>query len=215
MAENRTYSETEEKIFRAAIDEFAQHGKKGARLNAIAKTAGCNKTLIHYYFRSKKQLYEEVFDYHFTHLLLSIHNAITDAPTFKETLVRFVDQFTEFLREFGIYPILMLREMDKESKKKRFERVKEKIGTDSASLFKEKMNQAVKRGEIRDLDARHTFLSIIGACTHLFIAYPVLSLSSRGGNEKREKFIEEHKKHVIELIYNGLRTKRSIKKENE
>jgi TetR/AcrR family transcriptional regulator len=215
MIENRTYSETEEKIFQAAIDEFSQYGKKGARLHSIAKRAGYNKTLIHYYFRNKEQLYEEVFDYHFTHFFLSVHKAITDAPTFKETLIRFVDQFTEFLKEFGPYPILMLKEMDKESRRKQFERVKEKTGTGPISLFKEKMQEAIERGEIRDLDARHTFMSITGACTHLFIAFPVLSLSNGGSQDKRDKFIEEHKKHVIELIYNGLRANKSTKDENE
>jgi TetR/AcrR family transcriptional regulator len=213
MPDIKDYSQKEEEIFRAAVDEFSQFGKKGARLHSIAKKAGCNKTLIHYYFRNKEQLYEEVFDYHFTHFFLSVHEAITDAPTFKETLIGFVDQFTEFLKEVGPYPILMLKEMDMESKKKRFERLKEKTGTGPILLFKEKMKQAVKRKEIRNLDARHTFLSITGACIQLFIAYPMLSLSSQGSLEKKEKFIEEHKKHVIELIYNGLRTNESTNNE--
>jgi TetR/AcrR family transcriptional regulator len=211
----KDYSEKEEEIFRAAIDEFSQFGKKGARLQSIAEKADCNKTLIHYYFRNKDQLYEEVFDYHFTHFFMSIHEAITDAPTFKETLVSFVDQFMEFLKEVGPYPILMLKEMDMESKKKRFEGIKEKTGTGAVSLFKEKMKQAVERGEIRDLDARHTFMSITGACIQLFIAYPMLSLSGQGSPERKDNFIEEHKKHVIELIYDGLRTKKSTTDNNE
>lgn len=215
MADFNDYSEKEEEIFKAAIDEFSQYGKKGARVQSIAKKANCNKTLIHYYFRNKDRLYEEVFDYHFTQLFLTVYQAITDAPTFKETLIRFVDQFIEFLKEFGPYPILMLKEMDMESKKKRFERIKEKTGTGSVSLFKEKMGEAAERGEIRDLDARHTFMSIIGACTQLFIAYPILSISGHGSPEKKERFIEEHKKHVIELIYNGLRTRNSTNNHNE
>jgi AcrR family transcriptional regulator len=109
----------------------------------------------------------------------------------------------------------MLKEMDKESRRKRFERVKEKMGTGHISLFREKMEEAVKRGEVRELDPRHTFLSIMGACTQLFIAYPILTLSGSGGDEKKEKFIEEHKKHVIELIYNGLKTRKTTKDEDE
>jgi len=102
--------------------------------------------------------------------------------------------------------------MDMESKKKRFERVKEKTGVGPMSLFEEKMKRAVERGEVRDLDARHTFMSIMGACIYLFIAFPVLSLSNYEEREKKQTFIEEHKKHVIELIYNGLRTKNTNKK---
>jgi len=212
MVKERTYSEKEEEIFRAAIDEFSKHGKKGAHMQSIADKVGCNKALVHYYFRNKERLYEEVFDYQFTHFFTSVHDAIIDAPTFRETLISFVDQFTEFLKEFGPYPILMLKEMDMESKKKRFERVKEKTGVGPMSLFEEKMKRAVERGEVRDLDARHTFMSIMGACIYLFIAFPVLSLSNYEEREKKQTFIEEHKKHVIELIYNGLRTKNTNNK---
>ncbi|MGD8426388.1 MAG: TetR/AcrR family transcriptional regulator [Balneolaceae bacterium] len=205
MQGHKNYSETEEQIFRAAIEEFAEHGKKGARMQAIAEHVGCNKALVHYYFRNKERLFEEVFDYLFSRFFSTIHDAITDAPTFEETLIRFVDEFTEFLKEFGPYPILMLKEMDMESKKARFERIKEKTGTGPMSLFKEKMAQAVKRGEIRDLDARQTFMSVMGACTYLFIAFPVLSLSNPEAAEHKNEIIEERKRHIIDLIYNGLK----------
>jgi len=205
MQQQQKYSETEEQIFRAAIDEFAENGKKGARMQAIAENVGCNKALIHYYFRNKERLYEEVFDFLFSRFFTTIHHAITDAPTFEETLIRFVDEFTEFLKEFGPYPILMLKEMDMESKKLRFERIKEQTGTGPMSLFKEKMGQAVERGEIRDLDARQTFMSIMGTCTYLFIAFPVLSLSNPDAAEHKSEIIEERKRHIIDLIYNGLK----------
>lgn len=205
MPEHKKYSETEEQIFRAAIDEFAKNGKKGARMQAIAENVGCNKALVHYYFRNKERLYEEVFDFLFSRFFITIHHAITDAPTFEETLIRFVDEFTEFLKEFGPYPILMLKEMDMESKKQRFERIKEQTGTGPMSLFKEKMEQAVERGEIRDLDARQTFMSVMGTCTYLFIAFPVLSLSNPEAAEHKKEIIEERKRHIIDLIYNGLK----------
>ncbi|HKK46979.1 MAG TPA: TetR/AcrR family transcriptional regulator [Balneolaceae bacterium] len=200
------YSETEEQIFRAAIEEFAQNGKRGARMQAIAEHVGCNKALVHYYFRNKERLYEEVFDFLFSRFFITIHHAITDAPTFEETLSRFVDKFTEFLKEFGPYPILMLKEMDMESKKRRFERVKEKIGASPISVFTEKMEQAVERGEIRNLDARQTFMSVMGECIYLFISFPMLSLSNPEAVEHKKEIIEERKRHIIDLIYNGLKT---------
>jgi len=203
----KEYSEKEEKIFRAAIEEFAENGKQGARMHAIADHVGCNKALVHYYFRNKERLYEEVFDFLFSRFFITVHNAITDAPTFEETLTRFVDEFTDFLEEFGPYPILMLKEMDMDSKKKRFERIKEQTGMGPMSLFREKMEQAVERGEIRDLDVRQTFMSIMGECTYLFIAFPVLSLSNPEAAKHKKEIIEERKQHIIDLIYNGLKNK--------
>ncbi|MCB0293033.1 MAG: helix-turn-helix transcriptional regulator, partial [Calditrichaeota bacterium] len=55
-------SETERKIVEAASTVFLEKGKTGARMQAIADRAGINKALLHYYFRSKDRLYQEVFE---------------------------------------------------------------------------------------------------------------------------------------------------------
>ena len=51
-----------ENILKAARTEFSLHGFSGARLAAIAENAGVNKALIHYYFKSKDLLYENVWE---------------------------------------------------------------------------------------------------------------------------------------------------------
>ena len=52
--------ETNEKILRAAKHEFSNRGFQGARMAEIARSAKVNKALIHYYFKSKENLYFEV-----------------------------------------------------------------------------------------------------------------------------------------------------------
>jgi AcrR family transcriptional regulator len=47
-------------ILEAAIAEFSAKGFSGARVDAIARSAGANKQLIYYYFDSKIGLYEAV-----------------------------------------------------------------------------------------------------------------------------------------------------------
>ncbi|HOO71001.1 MAG TPA: TetR/AcrR family transcriptional regulator [Spirochaetota bacterium] len=50
-------NETRKKIILAAKSEFAERGYEGARMSSIAKKAGVNQALIHYYFATKEQLY--------------------------------------------------------------------------------------------------------------------------------------------------------------
>jgi AcrR family transcriptional regulator len=52
---------TEEKIFEAATVVFEEQGLSGARMQNIADRAGINKSLLHYYFRTKDHLFEAVF----------------------------------------------------------------------------------------------------------------------------------------------------------
>ena len=47
-------------ILRSAEQEFADHGYKGASMNSIARGAGIPRTNVHYYFKSKLDLYVAV-----------------------------------------------------------------------------------------------------------------------------------------------------------
>jgi AcrR family transcriptional regulator len=54
--------ETKSRILDAAFTEFAEHGVAGARVDRIAKIAGCNKNLIYVYFDSKEALFATVLE---------------------------------------------------------------------------------------------------------------------------------------------------------
>jgi AcrR family transcriptional regulator len=52
-----------ERLLSAALTEFATQGKSGARTDRIARRAGVNKQLIHYYYRTKAGLYQATLGY--------------------------------------------------------------------------------------------------------------------------------------------------------
>lgn len=49
-------------IIAAALEEFARAGYDGARIEAIARAAGCNRAMIYFYFGGKKRLFEAALD---------------------------------------------------------------------------------------------------------------------------------------------------------
>ena len=52
---------TESRILAAARTVFTKKGTSGARMQDIAREAGVNQALLHYYFRTKAALSERVF----------------------------------------------------------------------------------------------------------------------------------------------------------
>src|SRR5689334_781276 len=56
-----TDGETEQRILTAARAVFIRRGTAGARMQEIAREAGVNQALLHYYFRSKERLSDAVF----------------------------------------------------------------------------------------------------------------------------------------------------------
>ena len=54
--------DAETRILSAARREFIAKGQDGARMQVIANEAGVNKALLHYYYRSKDNLYRKVLE---------------------------------------------------------------------------------------------------------------------------------------------------------
>ena len=52
----------EQQILEAAEREFLEKGYDGARTTSIAKAAGVTHAMLHYYFRTKEQLFEHIID---------------------------------------------------------------------------------------------------------------------------------------------------------
>ncbi len=90
--------ETKERILHSAKKEFAERGFDGARMGSIASRANANQALLHYYFKSKEKLYEEVLHHYFI---------IEDEKLFREGLSKFNLSHHEGLY-IGIYLLVNL-----------------------------------------------------------------------------------------------------------
>lgn len=63
---------TRERILQAALDIFAIHGYEGARMEKIASMVGINKASLYFHFKSKEEIFRELFlsilDKYFSHI---------------------------------------------------------------------------------------------------------------------------------------------------
>lgn len=73
---------TRQRIFEAAVDEFARHGIAGARIDRIAERACANKQLIYAYFGSKQALFDEVITDQVSRFHEEVHLDPDDIPAF-------------------------------------------------------------------------------------------------------------------------------------
>lgn len=69
----RNAEATREKILEAAMVEFSAYGIAGARVDRIAKAAGCNKNLIYVYFENKETLFTTVLQKNLTRVYDETH----------------------------------------------------------------------------------------------------------------------------------------------
>ncbi len=197
--------ETEERIFKAALKVFAAKGKAGARMQEIADEAGINKSMLHYYFRSKEKLYEAVFEYVFKRFAFQeIQSTLEHAKTYKDTLRGFIHGFIDAHHNDQAVIRLMANEnlaggttMGKIISRKSHDE-------SPPSVLVKKTIEAIERGEIRPVDPHHMLLTILSSCVFFMIWAPTIQVKFPESALDWDAFVEARKKHVFEMIYYGL-----------
>jgi AcrR family transcriptional regulator len=64
----RNPARNQERILRAATEEFARYGLGGARVDRIAARAGANKRMLYYYYGNKEDLFLKVLEARYAHI---------------------------------------------------------------------------------------------------------------------------------------------------
>lgn len=98
-----------ERLLTAALAEFAREGRAGARTEQIARRAGVNKQLIHYYYRTKAGLYQATLEY----VARSVVEQLSQLPlvglTAVERLRRLVRGQFDFLLQHPEHTAVLVR----------------------------------------------------------------------------------------------------------
>ena len=197
--------DTEQRIFDAALSVFAAKGRDGARMQEIADLAGINRALLHYYFRSKQQLYEAVFAHLFQQYVESFQGRLKLGGSFAKTLRSFIDNYIDYVHGHQDMVRLMVNEnmaggsMLGEHLARAF-----KTKGSPQQRMEEAILHAIEVGEIREVCPRHTMLTIVASCVFMFLITPTLMLTNPEARQDFDAFIEARKDHVFHLIYDGL-----------
>src|SRR6266496_3997155 len=89
--------ETESRILAAATAVFVRRGTAGARMQEIAKEAGVNQALLHYYFRSKERLSGAVFQQFASRMFPAVVQVLGGEVSLAEKIDRIVALYLENL----------------------------------------------------------------------------------------------------------------------
>src|SRR5215470_13917420 len=89
--------DTRATILAAAEQIFAKAGQAGARIDEIAATAGVNKALLYYYFKSKGGLYEAVLEDHFREFNRQALTVLAEPDDARTVLLRYVSLYFDFI----------------------------------------------------------------------------------------------------------------------
>lgn len=192
---------TEEKILTAAEKLFYERGYAMTHTTDIAKEAGCNQALVHYYFRSKERLFDLFFEKKvklFVSVFLSVGN---DEKRFQDKIRRKIEAHFDILRGNPRLPFLLFNEIS--TNNKRLEKIRKNLGdvpTNLLSNLDAELNELYNKGEIQKITAVDLMMSIISLNAIMFIADPIVRVMTNSTDEEFVQLLDRRREENVRTI---------------
>lgn len=204
-------SSTDERIFAAAESLFLNKGKDGVTMQDIADTAGINKAMLHYYFRSKDGLYKKVFNHIIRKMQADIFSYMMfkeegETPSFKEILKRFIDRYLDVINDnqYALQFVLWELRTDGSEFVNAMTSPHPDYGFSPIDLWSNNLNKAINSGEIKPVKIEQLLPSLFGTCAFVIAARPLISGLFPLVDMYSKEYLEERKEHIFNLVWSGI-----------
>jgi AcrR family transcriptional regulator len=198
--------DTEQQIFEAASRIFQRHGYGGARMQEIADEADINISMLHYYYRSKEQLFEKVYQQQMRQFLLySFELWNVDLPL-DEKIKKIIDGWYSFQKTNPKIIQFCMHEMNENPQ--RFGKFMENLPIEPHPNFDRQLKDEIKQGNITNLDPHQLSVSISALILFPFINKPMEQNLHNLDDQQYEQYLEERKAFLADFILNGINYKK-------
>lgn len=204
MVDKKEDISTEEKILAAARQVFVERGLDGARMQDIADKAGINKAMLHYYFRSKEKLFEEIFKETAGQIFPRFEMIMSSDLGLFEKIRSIVADYIDVIIRNPYLPLFVMNEMNRNPEmglKNFFEAQKPGF----IKKFVEEVQENIQKGIIIPISPVHLMINIFSMCAFPFIAKPVIGILMGVDEEQFKNVMQQRKVLVAEFIINSIR----------
>jgi AcrR family transcriptional regulator len=203
--------DTEARILDAAHAVFLRHGTAGARMQEIARVAGVNQALLHYYFRSKKKLAEAVFQRVVRAVIPPVLQIMgSDAPL-EDKLRDIVHLYLDNLARSPAFPGYFLAELNQQPERagQLFESM---TGVDQHALrshirstLRRQIQERVRAGTMRAIQPEEFIINLTALCIFPFAARPLYAALLGMSDDDFRRLIKRRRDELPDYILRALR----------
>ena len=180
---------TRQRIFDAAVEEFAAHGNAGARVDRIAEKARANKESIYRYFGTKDELLRRVLDRFLDERGQQLLPQSRDLDVYAAGLFGYFAAHPEFLR-LSLWEGLEFDAPDGSTVEHRRQHYQDKL----ASIAEQQRAGTIDP----DLDPRHLLVVVLGVANYWHVLPQLVRIIF--GAEPDAATLERHEQFVAEAV---------------
>lgn len=196
---------TEQAILDAAERLFLEKGFARTSTTEIAREAGCNQALVHYYFRTKDRLFESIFERKALLMFSSLLSGGVDAPV-EDLVANLVRTHFDILAENPRIPALIVNELSVNPE--RLVSLRTRIGripAELASGIQDRLDRAAATGAIRPVRVFELLLSVVSLNAFPFLGLPVFRTLLDLDEAAAARLLRERREENVRLVLAGLR----------
>lgn len=191
----------EQQILEAAEREFMEKGYDGARTTSIAKAAGVTHAMLHYYFRTKEQLFEHIIDKKMSEIIpLMTHLFGNENLPLLKRIEEAISVHFDFVTTNPDLPRFLINEVF--PNKERCDLFRFKIANilHLFSNLQEEVDEAAAKGEIEQFNVLLLFQSILSLNIFPSIMANMIENLLADSGQSMDDFLAQRKAETIELI---------------
>lgn len=202
-------SQLEQQILQAAETLFLEKGFDSTSTTDIAKCAGCNQALVHYYFRTKENLFQRIFTEKVNLMLTYITPNPEETVDFECALNRFIDCYFEMLTKNPNILFFLIKELIMSEVRRNW--IRKMLMEDAQYLHFyyawDKMVKAeIKSGRLRQIETMELTLNVISLIAFTFVSLPLYRDFFEQDQLEIDFYLQRRKNEIKRLIINGVRT---------
>jgi len=205
--ENNIELSTEQLILKVAERLFLEKGFAMTSTTEIAKEVGCNQALVHYYFRTKDNLFNVIFENKFKDFFQHIfHFYKLENLPFQEKIKFMIESHFDMIKENPKLPLLILNEMTRQPKQLKL--LREKLHDIPEQLFgqlNEELEAEIAAGRIRQVNLMDLIVTMVSLNVSLFLLMPVAAEAIPLTNSQKEIMYQHRRVEHVDIILNHIK----------
>ena len=197
---------TEQAILQAAEALFLKQGFAQTTTKQIAQRAGCNQALLHYYYRTKDNLFVQIFEEKVKFIATHFLDINLTAQTLEERISQMVELHFELFRKNPRLVPFLLKEVL--SDPVRVAPILDKIKQYMVKIFgkiDEALHEEIENGAARPVSTLNVILTLVSLDMAPFIIAPVLQRVLDLTDEQLDEQLDKRKPEVVEILLRQIR----------
>ena len=197
----------EKQILLAAKELFLLNGYDAVSTTQVAKKAGCNQALVHYYYRTKQNLFKIIFQEEIEKMFKRLIEIPQDDISIEEFISKVIDTQLEFMKENKNAPLFLIGEL--RNNPEILELLPENMSQYSKEILN-RMRAFIKlkqsKGELQEVIVEDLLVDILS-----LNMFPIMTqsffLKVWGMNpQEQNTFLEKRKEHIKKVILASIKS---------